>query len=164
MNRCALVWLTWREAEVFMNCPLETRENAQQLLDYCARQLDSQTAAILARHIAVCPACRECAAQRSAVGQAMEAWEAQPGSAGFNRKLYARIENDSPGWRMLLRPVALRWNMAASVAGVGLLLTAGVLLNHPAAGAPPQTDVAQVESVQPEQVEHALDAMDMLAE
>ena len=38
-----------------------------------------------------------------------------------------------------------------------------MLLNRPAAFVPPP-DAAQIESVQPEQVEHALDAMDMLAD
>ncbi len=34
-----------------MNCPLETPENAQVLLDYCARKLDSARTAVLERHM-----------------------------------------------------------------------------------------------------------------
>ena len=151
-----------------MNCPLETRENAEQLLDYCTRKLDPQTAAILEQHIAMCPACRQFAANQQAVWQALDAWEAEPVSADFDRRLYQRIEEQVSWWERLmrpLRPVALHWNVAASTAGVVVVLTAGLLLNRPPApiiaNEPPP---AQVESVQPDQVEHALDAMDMLAE
>jgi anti-sigma factor RsiW len=151
-----------------MKCPLENRDNAEQLLDYCSRKLDPQATAILERHIAICPACREFAENQRAVWEALDAWEAKPVSAQFDRRLYARIENEVPWWQALLRPLALRWNVAASVAGVFVVLTAGLLLNRPAAVAPIQAHVPQpsapIESVQPEQVEHALDAMDMLAE
>src|SRR2546429_35515 len=114
MKRCARGWLTWRDAEVFMICPLEDRENAQQLLDYCTRNLDAQAAAILERHIAICPACREFADNQRAVWQALDAWEAAPVSADFDRRLYERIEHDVPWWHGLvrpLRPLALRWNV-----------------------------------------------------
>jgi hypothetical protein len=44
-------------------------------------------------------------------------------------------------------------------------LTAGVLLQHPAISPPPApNDMAQVDTVQPEQVERTLDAMEMLNE
>jgi anti-sigma factor RsiW len=148
-----------------MNCPLQTRDHAQQLLDYCSRKLDPQSTAILEQHIAVCPECRDFAAQQRAVWDALDSWEAAPASADFDRKLYARIENDIPWWRSLLRPVTAHWNVAASAAGVFVLLAAGVILNRPAAVAPPKPpEAAQIETVQPEQVEHALDAMDLLAE
>jgi anti-sigma factor RsiW len=149
-----------------MNCPLQTRDNAEQLLDYCLRKLDPQTTATLERHIAICPRCREFAENQRAVWEALDTWEAEPVSADFDRRLYARIENDVPWWRALLRPLSLHWNVAASAAGVFVVLTAGLLLNRPTAIAPvpAQPTQAQVETVQPEQVEHALDAMDMLAE
>jgi anti-sigma factor RsiW len=150
-----------------MNCPLETRDHAEQLLDYCSGKLDPQTAAILERHTANCPACREFATHQRAVWVALEAWEGRPVSADFDRKLYARIDSDVPWWHSLLRPLTLRWNVVASAAGVFVLLGAGLLLNRPQAVAPaPQPETAQVQpaAVQPEQVERALDAMDMLAE
>jgi len=151
-----------------MNCPLQTRDQAQQLLDYCSRKLDPQATAILEQHIAICPECREFAMQQRAVWDALDSWEAAPVSADFDRKLYARIENDIPWWQSLLRPLTLHWNVAASAAGVFVLLGAGLLLNRPTVVAPPapQQSAAQVQpvSVQPEQVEQALDAMDMLAE
>jgi hypothetical protein len=49
---------------------------------------------------------------------------------------------------------------------VCLMLMAGVLLEHPAVSPAPAApgDRAQVDSLQPEQVVHALDAMEMLDE
>jgi anti-sigma factor RsiW len=150
-----------------MNCPLESRENAEQLLDYCTRNLDAETTAILEQHIAICPACRQFAENQRAVWQALDAWEAEPVSPDFDRRLYRRIEEQVSWWQKLvrpLRPFALHWNVAASTAGVFVVLAAGLLLNRPPAAPPVSTDTAQVETVQPDQVEHALDAMDMLAE
>jgi hypothetical protein len=145
-----------------MNCPLQTRDNVQQLLDYCVRKLDPQTAVMVERHIAMCRECHEFVEQQRAVWEALDSWEAAPVSHDFNRRLYARIENDVPWWQMLLRPLTLRWNVAASVAGVFVVLTAGLLLNRPTAIVPPVSE--GLTQVQPEQVEQALDAMDMLAE
>jgi hypothetical protein len=150
-----------------MNCPLETRDNVQQLVDYCSRKLDLQTSAILERHIAICPACSEFAARQQAVWDALDAWDTGPVSADFDRRLYARIDSDVPWWHAFLRPLTLRWNVVASAAGVFVLLGAGLLLNRPTAVTPTQQpEAAQVQpaTVQPEQVERALDAMDMLAE
>jgi hypothetical protein len=150
-----------------MNCPLETRENAQLLLDYCTRKLEPECVAILERHIAICGACREFARSQRAVWQALDAWEAAPVSPDFDSRLYRRIEAQVSWWDLFLRPfrpVTLRRSLPAA-AMAGLLLVAGVLLEHPAVSpAPPPMDMAQVDSVQPEQVEHALDAMEMLNE
>ncbi|HTP34205.1 MAG TPA: hypothetical protein VMJ75_18635 [Candidatus Acidoferrales bacterium] len=150
-----------------MNCPLHDRETAAQLLGYCARKLDTESQAILERHIAVCPECLKFAESQRAVWEALEAWEAEPVSADFDRRLYRRIEEDGTWWDRLvrpLRPLVRHWNVAASAAGVFVLLAAGLLLNQRPAVPEAAKDTAQVEQVQPEQVEHALDAMDMLAD
>src|SRR5674476_1670569 len=56
-------------------------------------------------------------------------------------------------------------NNRQAAAAACLLLMAGVLLEHRAvAPAPAPNDMAQVDSVQPEQVERTLDAMEMLNE
>ena len=150
-----------------MNCPLQTRENTEQLLSYCSRKLDPQAAAVLERHIASCPECRQFAERQRAVWEALDAWEAPTVSAGFDWRLYQRIESEGSWWQRLtrpFRPLTQHWNVAASTAGVFVVLTAGLLLNHPATAPQVSKDVVQVEPVQPEQVEDALDAMDMLAE
>jgi anti-sigma factor RsiW len=154
-----------------MNCPLETRENAQLLLDYCADTLEPECAAALERHIAICGACREFAGSQHAVWQALGAWEAAPVSRDFDSRLYRRIEDQVGWWSLFLRPfhptfsrAMLRRSLPAA-AMAGLLLMAGVILERSAVSpAPPSADMAQVDAVQPEQVERALDAMEMLNE
>ena len=61
-----------------MKCPIETRENAELLLEYCARKLDPATTAVLERHIGICPACREFAAGQRALWDALDTWDATP--------------------------------------------------------------------------------------
>jgi hypothetical protein len=156
-----------------MNCPLETRENAQLLLDYCTRKLEPGPAAVLERHIAICDACREFARGQRAVWQALDAWEAAPVSLDFDRRLYHRIEAHVSWWSLLLRPfrrpfdtVTLRRGLNAAAMAC-LLVVAGIVLERPAISPiPPPKDVSetQVDSVQPEQVERTLDAMEMLNE
>jgi hypothetical protein len=153
-----------------MNCPLETRDNAQVLLDYCARKLEPESVATLERHIAICDACREFARGQRAVWEALDAWEAAPVSADFDSRLYRRIEAQV-SWRdLLLRPLrpfrhVWLWRSLPAAAMACLLLMAGVFLEHSAVSpGPAPNDMAQVDSVQPEQVERTLDAMEMLNE
>jgi hypothetical protein len=150
-----------------MNCPLETRENAQILLDYCTRKLEPESVAALERHIAICGECREFASGQRAVWQALDNWEAAPVSADFDSRLYRRIETEVSWWDLLLRPfrpVTLRRSLPATAMAC-LLVMAGVILERPTVSpAPPPADLTQMDSVQPEQVEHALDAMEILNE
>ena len=150
-----------------MNCPLETRENAQLLLDYSTGKLEPEPVAAMERHIAICGACREFASGQRVVWQALDAWEAAPVSADFDSRLYRRIETEVSWWDLLLRPfrpVTLRRSLPATAMAC-LLVMAGVILERPTVSpTPPPSDVTQVDSVQPEQVEHALDAMEILNE
>jgi hypothetical protein len=150
-----------------MNCPLETRENAQLLLDYCTRKLEPESVAALERHIAICGDCREFARCQRAVWQALDTWEVAPVSTDFDNRLYRRIETEVSWWDLLLRPfrpVTLRRSLPATAMAC-LLVMAGVILERPTVSpAPPTGDATQVDSVQPEQVEHALDAMEILNE
>jgi hypothetical protein len=95
-------------------------------------------------------------------------------SADFDSRLYRRIENEVSWWDLLLRPfrpMTLRRSLPAT-AMTCLLVVVGVILERPSVSpAPPADvtydvthDVTQVDSVQPEQVERALDAMDILNE
>jgi hypothetical protein len=149
-----------------MNCPLETRDNAQLLLDYCTRKLEPESVAILERHMALCSACREFAGRQRAVWDALDSWEAAPVSPDFDSRLYRRIEDRVPWWEILRRPFrpAVLWRGVPATAMGCLLVIAGVMLQRSAVSPPPvPNDTAQVESVQPEQVERTLDAMEMLA-
>jgi len=150
-----------------MNCPLATPENAQVLLDYCSRRLAPASTEILERHIAVCGACREFADNQRAVWQALDAWEAAPVPADFDSRLYSRIEAQSSWWELLVRPlrqVTMRRAIPA-MAMAGLLVATGFVLERPGISPlPPVVNRGDLAQVEPEQVENALDTMDVLAE
>jgi hypothetical protein len=150
---------------------MESREHAQWLLDYRAGKLEPELAARLEEHIASCGACEEFARGQRAVWEALDTWEAAPVSTDFDRRLYRRIEAQVAWWELLVRPFRSGFRtmtprrILAATAAACLLLTAGVLLEQPAVlPAPAPTDMAQVDTVQPEQVERTLDAMEILNE
>jgi anti-sigma factor RsiW len=156
-----------------MKCPMESHENAELLLAYCARRLDPETQTVLERHMTVCPACREFQAGQQAVWNALDAWEAMPVAADFNRRLYRRIAEEearASWWSRLTRPFqpmfagALVSRGVPAAAAICLLVLAGVVLERPATVAVPDevTADARIESIQPDQVERTLDDMEML--
>jgi len=138
------------------------------LLAYCARKLDAENAALVERHIGICPACQEFANGQRALWEALDTWEAAPVSPDFNRRLYQRIEKEVSWWSLLMRPfrpILVRQGLPVAAAAL-MAVMAGALLQRPALQQPvkPQPESAQWEPVQPEQVEHALEAMQMLSD
>lgn len=150
-----------------MNCPIETRESTDLLLAYTSGKLDTKTTAALEQHIGICPACREFAGNQRVAWEALDAWEAPPVSADFDGRLYRRIEQEVSWWNLLtrpFRPMLVRQGLPV-VAAALVMLVVGSLLQRPGSVEPvAQTESAQLESVQPEQVEHALEAMQMLSD
>jgi anti-sigma factor RsiW len=145
---------------------MESGGNAGFLLDYAAGKLKADARTQMEQHLESCTACREFAGAHQTVWQALEDWEPADVSLDFDRRLYARIEQDVPWWSRLLRPLnpLFRHSMPIAAAA-GVVIMAGLLMNRPAA--PPSTPAsqsAQVEALQPEQLEHALDDMEMLRE
>jgi len=155
-----------------MNCPIETLENAEVLLAYCARTLDPETTLILERHLAVCPMCKEFQHKQQAVWEALDAWEAMPVSPDFNRRLYQRIEAEAQTswWTRITRPLRPAFGPGLLSRGVPLaatlclLVLAGVILQRPDDVVAPEglASDARMESIQPEQVERTLDEMELL--
>ena len=150
-----------------MRCPIEAQENAELLLAYCARTLDRETAAVLDRHMASCPACQQFQNGQQAVWDALDTWEAMPVSADFDRRLYHRIEEEvnASWWSRLMRPLrpALLARGVPLAAAACLLVIAGVILERPASVPPPDSsEAARVEAIQADQVERALDDLDVL--
>ena len=151
-----------------MKCLVETRESVELLLAYCARKLDAENAALVERHIGICPACQEFANGQRALWEALDTWEAAPVSPDFNRRLYQRIEKEVSWWSLLMRPfrpILVRQGLPVAAAAL-MAVMAGALLQRPVLQQPvkPQPESAQWEPVQPEQVEHALEAMQMLSD
>ncbi|MBI1895190.1 MAG: hypothetical protein HYZ57_19780 [Acidobacteria bacterium] len=142
-----------------MRCPVQT-DNAEVLLDYCARKLSADAATALDRHIQSCGECRSFAAAQRLVWDALDAWEEAPVSSSFDTRLYARIREyeNTPWWRQLalrrlfwkpLMPLA-----AACVAGLVLLVN----IDSPRDQAP----LPAVEAVDLDQVERTMDDLEML--
>jgi len=150
-----------------MRCPIETQEHAELLLAYCSRNLDAERSAELEEHMRGCPSCREFDQGQRAVSEALDTWEAAPVSLDFDRRLYQRIQQEVSWWDLLVRPFRpLLFRQGLPIAATaGLVLMAGLLFQRPATvprSATPES--AQVEAMPPEQVEHALDEMEMVRE
>jgi anti-sigma factor RsiW len=150
-----------------MRCPSETPQSVDLLLAFIANRLDALEAAAMAEHAARCPACREWIAGMGSVRQGLDAWEAPPVSADFDRRLFARVEKEVPWWDVLLRPFrpAIGRRTLPVAAAAGLLIAAGVWIGRP--GAVPVLSVpasAQIEPLPPDQAQHALEEMDMMQE
>jgi len=149
-----------------MNCPLEAGETNGLLLDYCARKLSPEQAATFERHLHACPACRKSVEGQRSVWAALGSWEEAPVSRDFDRKLYARIECGASWWERISSPLRPLWMFrgAPAAAAVCLAIAAGLLLNHSHTVPPPAKPESAIIEVQPEQVEEALDTMDMLSD
>jgi anti-sigma factor RsiW len=142
-----------------MKCSILSQ--GERLFAYCTGKLRGADAAALEQHLKICPTCREWVTDQRGVFEALDAWEAAPVSAEFNRALYARIDQQ-PSWRdrlfrLLRPPLSLRGLPLAAAAC--LVMAIGVALQWP--HIKPQPPVP-VEVTHPEQVVHALDIMEML--
>jgi anti-sigma factor RsiW len=142
-----------------MLCPIQDKENAEILLDYCDRKLGPELMARLDRHVAECPECARVLSAQRAVWEALDAWTPEPVSPDFNRRLYARIENQPAGfWSRMAQRFPIR--PAIPMAAAATVVLAAFLIQvpqpagstHPVAGDP----------IDAEQVETALEDMEML--
>jgi hypothetical protein len=133
-----------------MRCPLEFDRSAELIVGYGARTLDPATAAAFERHIVSCAECRAAAELQKAVWAAMDESQDLRVSPDFDRRVFERIAAaERRGrwlWQVLVPAVACT------------VLAAVLLLRQPDSAGPPPVQPA----VQMEQVEHALDDMDLL--
>ena len=153
-----------------MNCPFESRE-PEVLLDYAAGRTAPRSSAELESHLAVCAECRQFVSVQKVVWSALDGWDAAGISPDFNRRLYARIDEEERANPLLrqLRAIVARWPvpewsaaLPAAVACAVLLLA--VLLQSPAGPVVLQLSESPVlvEPIDVEQVERALDDVEML--
>jgi anti-sigma factor RsiW len=138
-----------------MDCPMETRGGEDLLLDYTSGRLAPAAAAGFERHLEHCERCRTWANSQKAVWSALEAWEAPPAPAGFDRELYRRIEQEThrDWWAW----PALRLRPALSLAVATVLVFFAFLVQFP-------KPAKQTEVVDADRLERALDDVDMLRE
>jgi hypothetical protein len=146
-----------------MRCPVQNG-NPDILLDYCARRLSPEAGAILVQHMAVCVDCRRVAEAQEAVWSAMDSWKPAPISDDFDERLYARITADERRsfWRRVFGD-RLSWKPALPLAAGCAAMALAVFVSIPGQRPlPSHVQEVRVESIEPEQLERAVEDMDML--
>lgn len=151
-------------------------------MDYVSGSLNAVDAALFEKHLETCAECLEFVAGQNAVWQALDVFEAPAVSANFDRALHQRIAQTSWWDRIAASitspfrtPSLLRQGLPLMAAAA--LLTAALVVwerPNPAPAPAPQAATGQLSaeagapdadvSLQPEQMERALDDMDMLRE
>jgi anti-sigma factor RsiW len=149
-----------------MGCPPEmctdgVRDTVAEelIVAYAARTLDPAAEIAFERHLKSCAHCRRLSAQQGAVWSALEAWRPPRISPDFDQKLARRIAESQSGVFRLAWFRRWVWRPALPLVAVCALLAGVFLLRDD--DAPARTVVrpsAQIE----QQVQHALDDMDML--
>ena len=122
--------------------------------------------ATLERHMESARRAGNSPSSQRAVWNALDAWEAVPVSPDFNRRLYARIDREVSWWDRLMRPfrpLLARQGLPIAAAAC-LVIMAGVLLERPGDGPQAGEGQGQVEAVQADQIDRALEDMELLRE
>ena len=125
-----------------MMCPMQSPDNAEVLLDYCARALPADTLARLDAHVAICSSCRQELSAQQQLWSALEEFDAGElrVSADFDRRLYARIDAEQQdnfwvrGWRSIFasgQPGAWRPAFSMGLAGVAVMALLLVRMPNP---------------------------------
>ncbi len=144
-----------------MGCLLGRSVAEELVIAYTARTLDPGATTDFERHLESCAHCRDLADQQRAVWSALGEWRALPVSPDFDRKLTERIaRNQQAGsWRRLFSNWTWR-PLLPVAAACTVLMFAFLLKDEDRAGVPQSENQSRVQIEQ--QVEHALDDMDML--
>ena len=149
-----------------MKCPRENRQEAD-LLAFSADRLEPKQAEAIAGHLKACAECREFVEAQRGVWRALDAWEAPAIAPDFDQRLWQRLEQKS-GWRdRWIEPVRLALvRRALPVAAVACLIVVAGLVSLRTPKVPPAAEptTIKVESLRPEQVEHAVDDLQMLSD
>ena len=148
-----------------MNCPSRTEENREILLDYAAGRLNEARTALFLDHMASCAECTEFAGKQTVLWDALDAWQAEPVSLDFNRRLWQRIDaaERAPWYKQLAGSLRFAaWKPVIPLAAAALLITAGFLYDHPGRSGNPAADSAAVRMTDVEQVEQTLDDIQLL--
>lgn len=151
-----------------MLCPLQ-HDNAEILLDYCARKLNPSTMAILERHMDSCSECRNFADAQRSVWEALDNWETNSVSMDFDRRLYARIkEHEESSWwsklksHEIFQPFGWRPAMPLVTACATVALAVWLYLPGDRPVVVDPNGQIRMESVDLDQAERAVDDLEML--
>jgi anti-sigma factor RsiW len=140
-----------------MICLNTNTQGAEILVDYCAGALDAIRTAELEAHLHECAACRnEVEAQRE-VWNALDVWPPVEVSPGFETRLEARIAESGQSWWRITS--WSRWlPVSAAVAAIAAIL----LIWNPGSKQPASTSDKMDVKIDVQQVQQALDDMDLL--
>src|SRR5712692_1394421 len=119
-------------------------------------------------HLAGCQTCSEVYFEQQALWRHMDAWEVPEVSAGFDRRLFARIgQRAAQPWAVLdwfmrlLHPIQPGFAMALAC----MLIVAGVVVRQGRYNPAPAGPTAVVQTVDdPQQIQVALDDIQMLSD
>ena len=144
-----------------MDCPQRNSDGVELIIAYGARTLDPANEAAFERHLEVCASCREMAAEQRTVWSALDELTPLPVSSNFDAKLYQRIaeEEQYTWWQRLFR-ANWSWRPAMPVAAACAVLIVALLVKNSGPTVVPQQSAQP--NLQIEQVQRALDDMDML--
>jgi hypothetical protein len=145
-----------------MECPIQSGQGPELFIAYAAQTLPPATSLALERHLSSCDECCRLAEAQKLVWSALDAWEPQHISSDFDRKLYARIaaEERRPWYYRIIENWSLR--PAIPVAAACVVVLAGYLLRETPPTPNPEPRIAVENRVDIEQLERALDDIDML--
>lgn len=137
-----------------MICPTKDKQSAEILLEYCAGTLDPDRALEFEKHAAECAECGRQVASQRALWQTLDQWTPAEIAPDFDARLYARIarEEAAPFWK---KWVVWGWKPALVTALACAAIMIGLFAHQPRPA--PRTDTVDIE-----QVEHALEDLDML--
>lgn len=151
---------------------MQSGADAHRLLDHSAGTLDSAQARIVEQHLAICAACTAFVEAQRSVWKALDDWDRIEISADFNRRLYQRIDREELDLSPLAKVVAMaraRWTpltvkQAASAAAICATVAMAIFVDVPAWRSSKPTAEPQIEKTEIEQVETALEDLDMLTQ
>jgi len=122
-----------------MRCPSTTGEDYGGLADYAAGRLSRRLVSVFDAHVSECGTCRVFVESQKKLWNVLDEWDADPVSFGFDRMLYARIDQvkeRSPLRRLAVFTSGWVSNPAIPLVATLALLIAGFLAYRPARGVP----------------------------
>ena len=150
-----------------MKCPLLAEETTDLLLDYSAGRLDRAKTAMVGSHAEACAHCATFLAGQAELWGVLDAWEPEPVSIDFNRRLWQRIEviANEPWYHRLMEAMRFgAWKPVFPLAAAILVVAAGFVLDHQggAAKSTGATAASGVSVSEADQIERTLDDIQLL--
>lgn len=149
-----------------MQCPTRDGDQDGQLIAFAAGHLAPQEELAVRRHIANCEPCARFVQAQADLWSTLDEWEPLSVSPDFDAKVYARIAADiqQPWYKRIFRYRRPDWAFRPmmSIAAACAVVLLAFLLREPAPlKQPPQSEISGAK-VDIEQVERALDDVEML--